>query len=175
MTNSGAAFYLLGVPDCAGPHPASVEVPQVYLDEELARDSLPAVMTLSRMAHGDAVADATSWYLLEAMIGKDVEPTPGDLALGYVFEDGAIQAIAGGFAELSVMGDWQPFVCELERERAHRAGLPWRPADLETLSAPRLAASGPSAVVRYDHFRFAPVAVDLLVRPLDLNETLLLF
>lgn len=164
-------YYLLGRPERVDGVPHEVEIPRVYESEAEARSELGVVMTLSRMVHGDAVADSTSWYLQVAdMTGP---PTLGDAEVfhGYLLED-TVYPLAGGWDELLDAFDWEPFVGELERERAHRAQLPWRRDMLGQFS---LETCRGVRAVDYAYFRFTPAACELLVRPLNVYVTEPLF
>lgn len=151
----------------------------MYESEREARSELGVIMMVSRMVHGDLIANSTSWYLQTAAIASSAVQSDGDVFFGYALESNAIHPIAGGWADLGSSHDWEPFVSELERRRAHRAGLPWRREMLEQFSLQDCGTGTrrPTRPRRVDFslFRFAPVRVELLVRPLDMCVTEPLF
>lgn len=164
-------YYLRGTPDRFTGASDSIEVPRVYESEGEARAELSVVMTLSRMVHGDAVADATSWYLQTADVASLPTIDEEQVFHGYLLAD-TVYPLAGGWNELLDAFDWEPFVCEIERTRAHRARLPWQRDMLGQFS---IETCRPTCKIDYSFFRFTPVSSELLVRPLDVYVTEPLF
>lgn len=164
--------YLVGIPEGVSTTARSVEVPHVYTCEDEARSALGAIMVLSAMVHGDVVADSTSWYLQTAAI-TDVPPADdGGVHFGYMVESNSFRPIAGGFCDDAAASTWEPFIVELERERASRARLPWRRDMLLQLDVRNYDTAG---AVDFSFFRLRPLCVELLVRPLDVYVTEPLF
>ena len=164
-------YYLRGTPDRFVGASDSIEVPRVYESEDEARAELSVVMTLSRMVHGDAVADSASWYLQTADVASPPTIDEEQVFHGYLLAD-TVYPLAGGWNELLDAFDWEPFVCEIERARAHRARLPWHRDMLGQFS---IETCRPTCSIDYSFFRFTPVASELLVRPLDVYVTEPLF
>ncbi len=164
-------YYLRGAPERFDGAPDAVEIPRVYETESEARAELSVVMTLSRMVHGDAIADSTSWYLQTADVGSRAALDEEQVFHGYLLGD-TVYPLAGGWVDLLDAFDWEPFVCELERARAHRARLPWRRDMLGQFS---IDTCRPTFVIDMSYFRFTPVSSELLVRPLNVYVTEPLF
>lgn len=164
-------YYLRGTPDRFDGAPDSIEVPRVYESEADARAELSVVMTLSRMVHGDAIANATSWYLQAADVTSPPAIDEEQVFHGYLLAD-TVYPLAGGWNELLDAFDWEPFVCEIERARAHRARLPWQRDMLGQFS---IETCRPTCAIDYSFFRFTPVSSELLVRPLNVYVTEPLF
>jgi hypothetical protein len=73
-----------------------------------------------------------------------------------------MHAVARVWSDEAGALDWAPFVHELERQRAHDAGLPGDPDSLELFSV--LDSVGVRQV-EFSVFRFAPVFAELLGSP----------
>jgi len=164
-------YYLRGVPERFGDGPDAIEIPRVYESEAEARAELSVVMTLSRMVHGDAVADSASWYLQTADVASPPAVDEEQVFHGYLLGD-TVYPLAGGWDELLDAFDWEPFLCEIEQRRAHRARLPWQRNMLGQFS---IETCRPTCSIDYSFFRFTPVCSELLVRPLDVYVTEPLF
>ncbi|GAB7066619.1 hypothetical protein H7J06_10830 [Mycobacterium hodleri] len=164
-------YYLRGAPDRVDGAPDAIEIPRVYESEAEARAELSVVMTLSRMVHGDVVADSASWYLQTADVTSPPAVHEEQVFHGYLLAD-TVYPLAGGWDELLDAFDWEPFVCEIERRRAHRARLPWQRKMLGQFS---IETCRPTCSIDYSFFRFAPVSSELLVRPLNVYATEPLF
>ncbi|TPG29860.1 hypothetical protein [Mycolicibacterium hodleri] len=164
-------YYLRGTPQGFDGAPDAIEIPRLYETESEARAELSVVMTLSRMVHGDTIANSASWYLQTADVSS--APALGEEAVfhGYLLGE-TVYPLAGGWDELLDAFDWEPFVCEIERGRAHRARLPWRRDMLGQFS---IETCRPTCAIDYSFFRFTPVSSELLVRPLDVYVTEPLF
>jgi hypothetical protein len=163
--------YLSGVPEPGPGVPAALEVPQVYRSEQAAREQLSVMMTLAAMVQGDAVANAASWYLLTADTSAPAALGEEEAFHGYLLDD-TVYPLAGGWIELFDAYEGLPFVVELERRRAHRAGLPWQPDMINQFS---LETCRPTCDIDYSFFRFTPLSSELLVRPLHVYVTEPLF
>ncbi|MDT5334873.1 MAG: hypothetical protein QOD90_378 [Mycobacterium sp.] len=164
-------YYLRGAPESFDGAPDAIEIPRVYETESDARAELSVVMTLSRMVHGDAIANSTSWYLQTADVASAPALGEEEVFHGYLLAD-TVYPLAGGWDELLDAFDWEPFVCEIERGRAHRARLPWRRDMLGQFS---IETCRPTCDIDYSYFRFTPVSSELLVRPLNVYVTEPLF
>lgn len=163
--------YLRGAPESFDGAPDAIEIPRLYQTEAEARAELSVVMTLSRMVHGDVIANSTSWYLQIADTSTPPAIGEEEVFHGYLLAD-TVYPLAGGWDELLEAFDWEPFVCEIERGRAHRARLPWRRDMLGQFS---IETCRPTCAIDYSFFRFTPVSSELLVRPLDVYVTEPLF
>jgi hypothetical protein len=164
-------YYLRGAPESFDGAPDAIEIPRIYESESEAREELSVVMTLSRMVHGDSIADSASWYLQTADVASPPALTEEEVFHGYLLCD-TVYPLAGGWDELLDAFDWEPFVCELERGRAHRARLPWQRDMLGQFS---IETCQPTCAIDYSYFRFTPVSSELLVRPLNVYVTEPLF
>jgi hypothetical protein len=164
-------YYLRGAPESFDGAPDAIEIPRLYETEAEARAELSVVMTLSRMVHGDVIANSTSWYLQTADVSTPPAIREEEVFHGYLLAD-TVYPLAGGWDELLDAFDWEPFVCEIERGRAHRASLPWRRDMLGQFS---IETCRPTCAIDYSFFRFTPVSSELLVRPLDVYVTEPLF
>ena len=164
-------YYLRGAPERIDGAPDAIEIPRAYGSEAEARAELAVVMTLGRMVHGDVVADSTSWYLQTADVVGPASLGGEETFFGYPIGD-TVYPLAGGWDQLLDAFDWEPFVCELERVRAHRAGLPWRRDMLGQFSLETCRAT---CAIDYSYFRFTPISTELLVRPLNVYVTEPLF
>lgn len=163
--------YLLGVPDCIVNAPRCVEVPALYDTSEEANAELGVVMELSRMVHGDVIADSTSWYRLTMAAADGPTASDGDVFLGYAI-DSIFFPIAGGWTDEHLPITWVSFVGELERQRASAAELPWSES---MLIVRRVVGPNTGSGVDFSYFRFAPRAIELVVRPLHIHVTEPLF
>ncbi|MEU0496792.1 hypothetical protein [Mycobacterium sp. NPDC006124] len=164
-------YYLRGVPRGVAGAPDTIEIPRVYESEDEARSELGVVMTLSRMVHGDVIADAASWYLQIADVGSAPDLDEEQVFHGYLLAD-TVYPLAGGWRDLLQALVWEPFLREIEQRRAHRARLPWSPDMLGQFS---IETCRPTCAIDYSFFRFTPVDSELLVRPLDVYVTEPLF
>jgi hypothetical protein len=164
-------YYLRGAAQSLDGAPDAIEIPRVYETESEARAELSVVMTLSRMVHGDVIADSTSWYLQTADTTGPPAIREEEVFHGYLLAD-TVYPLAGGWDELLDAFDWEPFVCEIERGRAHRARLPWQRDMLGQFS---IETCRPTCAIDYSFFRFTPVSSELLVRPLNVYVTEPLF
>ena len=163
--------YLRGTPEGVDGAPDAVEVPRLYDSQRAARSDLSVIMTLSRMVHGDAIADGSSWYLQTALTACGPTLADEEIFHGYRLGD-TVHPVAGGWDSLLEAYEWEPFVAELERRRAHRARLPWR---RDLLSQFSLDTCRGTCDVDYAFFRFTPIRSELLVRPLHVYATEPLF
>lgn len=164
-------YYLRGTPEGVDGAPDAVEVPRLYDSERTARVDLSVIMTLSRMVHGEVIAKGSSWYLQTAITACGPTLVDDEIFHGYLLGD-TVHPVAGGWDSLHEAYEWEPFVAELERRRAHRARLPWRRDLLGQFS---LDTCSGTRDVDYAFFRFTPVSSELLVRPLHVYVTEPLF
>lgn len=121
---SQRVYFIVGIPERINGAPECVELSQVFGSEEQARAELGVVMLLSRMTHGDQLADCTSWFPQTADVGV-VLPSSGEHFVGYRLDDRIMCPVAGGWKTADKQRNWAPFVRELERLRAADAELPW--------------------------------------------------
>jgi hypothetical protein len=165
-------YYILGTPEGVQDAPRSVEIPRVFQSEDDARSQLGVVMCLSEMVYGELIARSTSWYLQTAVLTHLPLAGGGNFYLGYTFEDDLFHPIAGGFTDRREVRQWQPFVYELERQRAHEARLPWRTDILREMTIDNNDAHHSEC---RSTIRFRPLHTELMVRPLDMYVTEPLF